>query len=44
MGTQTIIIVLAVLAIVAAIASRRRGPRVTQIDRTIVRKDEGGER
>jgi hypothetical protein len=37
-----VIIVLAVLvAILAAVALRSRGPRVTQIDRTVRRKKEG---
>ena len=35
MSTQTIVIVIAVLAVIAALAVRRGGPRVTQIDRTI---------
>jgi hypothetical protein len=40
MSTQTIIIVVAVIALVAVIASRLGGPRVTQIDRTVRRKEE----
>jgi hypothetical protein len=42
MSTQAIVIILVILAIIAILAVRGRGPRVTQIDRTVVRKDEGG--
>jgi hypothetical protein len=35
MSTQTIIIIVAVVALIAVFASRAGGPRVTQIDRTI---------
>jgi hypothetical protein len=35
MSTQMIIIVIAVVALIAVLAARRGGPRVTQIDRTI---------
>jgi len=38
MSTQTIVIIVAVIALVAVLAARSGGPRVTQIDRTI-RKD-----
>jgi hypothetical protein len=38
MSTQTIIIIVVIVALIAVLASRRGGPRVTQIDRTI-RKD-----
>ena len=39
MSTQTLVIIVAVVALIAVLASRRGGPRVTQITRT-VRKDE----
>ena len=35
MSTQTIIIIVAVIALIAVLASRGGGPRVTQIDRTV---------
>jgi hypothetical protein len=35
MNTQTIIILVAIVALIAVLAARRGGPRVTQIDRTI---------
>ena len=35
MSTQTIIIIIAAVAIVALLAVRGSGPRVTQIDRTV---------
>ena len=38
MNTTTIIVIVLVLAVVAVLAVRGSGPRVTQIDRTI-RKD-----
>jgi hypothetical protein len=41
MNVVTIIIVVAIVAIVVLVAARGRGPRVTQIDRKVVRKDEG---
>jgi hypothetical protein len=40
MSTQTIIIIVAILAIVAFLAARGGGPRVTQIDRTVRKKDD----
>jgi len=43
MSTQTIIIIVAVIGIVALLAARRGGPRVTQIDRTVRRDKEGDE-
>ena len=39
--TEIIIIVVAIVALIAVIAARSGGPRVTQIDRTI-RKDNDG--
>jgi NAD/NADP transhydrogenase alpha subunit len=42
MSTQTIVIIVAVIALVAVLAARSGGPRVTQIDRTI-RKDKGSD-
>jgi len=36
--TQIILIVVALVAVVALLAARSGGPRVTQIDRTIRRK------
>ena len=45
MSTQTIVIIVAVLAIIAFLAARSGGPRVTQIDRTVRRdKDEPEDR
>jgi hypothetical protein len=42
MSTQTIIIIVAiVMIIVIAAGGLRRGPRVTQIDRTVRRKKDG---
>jgi len=35
---QTIVIIIAVLAVIAALAVRGGGPRVTQIDRTVRRE------
>ena len=43
MSTQTIIIIVAVIAIVALLAARSGGPRVTQIDRTVRRDNEPDE-
>jgi hypothetical protein len=43
MGTQAIIIIVANIAIIAVLAARRSGPRVTQIDRTVRRDKEDGE-
>jgi hypothetical protein len=46
MSTQTgvVIVIVAILAIIAFLAARGGGPRVTQIDRTVRRKkDEGDE-
>ena len=41
MNVQTIIIIVAVIAIIAMLVSRFSGPSVTQIDRTVRReKDE----
>ncbi len=43
MGTQTIIVIIAIVMIVVlAAGGLRRGPRVTQIDRT-VKRDKNGE-
>ena len=45
MSTETIVIIVAVIAVIAFLAARRGGPRVTQIDRTIRReKDEPEDR
>jgi hypothetical protein len=38
MSTTTIIVIVAVVALIAVLATRRSGPRVTQIDRTVRRK------
>jgi NAD/NADP transhydrogenase alpha subunit len=38
MSTQTIIILVAVVALIAVLVARSGGPRVTQIDRTIRRE------
>ena len=35
MSTQTIVIIVVIVALIAVLASRRGGPRVTQIDRTV---------
>ena len=35
MSTTVIVIIVAVVALIAVLATRRGGPRVTQIDRTI---------
>jgi hypothetical protein len=44
MSTQTIIIIIAVIIVfVLAAGGLRRGPRVTQIDRTVRREKEGDE-
>jgi hypothetical protein len=43
MSTQTIIIIVAVVAIIAFLAARGGGPRVTHIDRTVRREKEGDE-
>ena len=44
MSTQTIIVIIAIIIIVVlAAGGLRRGPRVTQIDRTVERKKEGDE-
>lgn len=45
MNTQTIIVIVAIIMIVViAAGGLRRGPRVTQIDRTVKRdKDEEGQ-
>jgi len=44
MSTQTIIIIIAIVVIVVlAAGGLRRGPRVTQIDRTVRHKKEGDE-
>jgi len=44
MSTQTIIIIIAVvIVLVLAAGGLRRGPRVTQIDRTVRREREGDE-
>ena len=43
MSRTMIIILIVAIAIVALLAIRGRGPRVTQIDRTVRRK-KGGER
>jgi hypothetical protein len=41
MSSQTIVILVVLVAVVALLALRRRGPRVTHIDRTVVHKKEG---
>ena len=43
MSTQTIIIIVAIIAVIAFLAARGGGPRVTHIDRTVRRekKDDG---
>ena len=38
--TQIIILVVAIVALVAVLAARVGGPRVTQIDRTITKKND----
>ncbi|HUP66959.1 MAG TPA: hypothetical protein VM145_01930 [Sphingomicrobium sp.] len=38
MSTQTIVIIVAVIAIIAFLAARGSGPRVTHIDRTVRRE------
>ena len=43
MSTQAIVIIMAALAVIAVLVSRAGAPRVTQIDRTVRRKKEGGE-
>jgi hypothetical protein len=44
MSTKTIIIIIAlVIVLVLAAGGLRRGPRVTQIDRTVRREKEGDE-
>jgi hypothetical protein len=43
MSAQTIVIIIAVLAVIAALAVRRGGPRITQIDRTVRRDKRDGE-
>lgn len=43
MSTTTIIILVVVVGLVAALAARGAGPRVTQIDRTVRREKERGE-
>lgn len=43
MSTQTIIILIAIVVIIAALAVRRGGPKVTQIDRTVHRNKADGE-
>lgn len=41
MSTMAIIILVAIVAIIASLAARRGGPRVTQIDRTVRREKDG---
>jgi hypothetical protein len=36
--TTTIVIIVAAIALIAVLVSRGRGPRVTQIDRTVRKK------
>ena len=44
MTTQQIIILIAILAaVIVFVASRRSGPRITRIDRTVRREKEGEE-
>jgi hypothetical protein len=43
MSAQTIVIIIAVLAVIAALAVRRGGPRITQIDRAVRRDKRDGE-
>lgn len=41
--TQIIILVVAIVGLIAVLAARVGGPRVTQIDRTVRREEEGEE-
>ena len=41
--TQIIILVVAIVALIAVLAARVGGPRVTQIDRTVRRDKDAGE-
>ena len=43
MSTRTIVLIVAILAVIAFLAARRGGPRVTHIDRTVHREKEGDE-
>ena len=43
MSTQTIIIIVAVVALIAVLVARRGGPRITEINRTVTREKEGEE-
>jgi hypothetical protein len=43
MSTRMIVIIVVIIALIAVLASRRSGPRVTQIDRTVRRQEEDGE-
>ena len=43
MSTQTIVIIVLIVALIAVLATRRGGPRVTHIDRTVRRDKEDGE-
>jgi hypothetical protein len=40
MNMQTIVIIVVIVALIAVLASRRGGPRVTQIDRTVRREED----
>ena len=40
MSTQLIVIIVVVVALIAVLAMRGGGPRVTQIDRTVRRKED----
>jgi hypothetical protein len=44
MSTQMTVLIIAVIALIALLVSRRGGPRVTQIDRTIRRDESEGRR
>ena len=41
MSTQTIVILVPIVALIVVLAARRGDPRVTQIDRTIAREKKG---
>ena len=40
MSSQAIILIVAIVAVIAFLAVRRSGPRVTQIDRTIHKRED----
>jgi hypothetical protein len=43
MSTQTIVIIVVILAVIAALAVRGGGPRVTQITRTVHKEEDEGD-